>query len=159
MKSSPHTEEITEYTEEEMKKAIERIKDTKPMEWLEFKVKLWNWDRGSGGGGGTNCPELPNKHFQYILKPKQIPDSWHEGKLVILFRKGDPKDTINYRPLSLLSHSYKICIRLWMKTSQESKQDSEKVIRLSASSKPNSSTFYFKVKIKSFSIYIHTCKH
>ena len=50
--------------------------------------------------------------FNNILKTKQIPDSWHETKIVILFKKGDLKDIKNYRPISLLSHSYKIFTRL-----------------------------------------------
>ena len=50
--------------------------------------------------------------FNNILKTKQIPDSWHEAKIVILFKKGDPKDINNYRPIRLLSHSYKIFTRL-----------------------------------------------
>ena len=50
--------------------------------------------------------------FNNILKTKQIPDSWHEAKIVILFKKGDPKNIKNYRPISLLSHSYKIFTRL-----------------------------------------------
>ena len=50
--------------------------------------------------------------FNNILKAKQIPDSWHEAKIVILFKKGDPKDIKNYMPISLLSHSYKIFTRL-----------------------------------------------
>ena len=50
--------------------------------------------------------------FNNILKTKQIPDSWHEAKIVILFKNGDPKDIKNYRPISLLSHSYKIFTRL-----------------------------------------------
>ena len=50
--------------------------------------------------------------FNNILKTKQIPDSWHEAKIVILFKKGDPKDIKNYRPISLLSHSYKLFTRL-----------------------------------------------
>ena len=33
-------------------------------------------------------------------------------KIVILFKKGDPKDIKNYRPIGLLSHSYKISTRL-----------------------------------------------
>ena len=50
--------------------------------------------------------------FNNILKTKQIPDCWHETKIVILFKKGDLKDIKNYRPISLLSHSYKIFTRL-----------------------------------------------
>ena len=71
-----------------------------------------------------------------ILKTQQISDSWHEAKIVILFKKK------KYRPIRLMSHSYKIFIvtkysqdtyrleskELWIKTSQESKQDSEKAI-------------------------------
>ena len=43
MKSSPDTEEIPEFTEEEAEKAIKRTKDTKPMEWMELKVILQKW--------------------------------------------------------------------------------------------------------------------
>ena len=43
--------------------------------------------------------------FNNILKTKQIPDSWHEAKIVILFKKGGLKDIKNYRSISLLSHS------------------------------------------------------
>ena len=50
--------------------------------------------------------------FNNIIKTKQIPDSWHEAKIAIQFKKGDPKDIKNYRPISLLSHSYKILTRL-----------------------------------------------
>ena len=72
--------------------------------------------------------------FNNILKTKQIPDSWHEAKVVILFKKGDPKDIKNYRPISLLSHIYKIFTRLLQtriertKSNQENKQVSEKAI-------------------------------
>ena len=36
----------------------------------------------------------------------------HEAKIVLLFKKGDPKDTKNYRPISLLPNSYEIFTRL-----------------------------------------------
>ena len=82
--------------------------------------------------------------FNNILKTKQIPDSWHEAKIVILFKKGDPKDIENYRPISLLSHSYKILQgscklelkELWTKTNQVSKQVSEKAILQQTMCKP-----------------------
>ena len=40
------------------------------------------------------------------------PCSWHEAQIVILFKKEDPKDIKSYRPINLLSHSYKIFTRL-----------------------------------------------
>ena len=75
--------------------------------------------------------------FNNTLKTKQIPDRWHEAKeIVILFKMGDPKDIKNYRPISLLSHSYKLFTRLLQsriertldETKQENKQVSEKAI-------------------------------
>ena len=49
--------------------------------------------------------------FNNMLKTKQIPDSWHEAKIVILFKKGDPKDIKNYRaykpPVTQLQNMYK----------------------------------------------------
>ena len=61
--------------------------------------------------GQIVLPYLTNS-FNNILRTKQIPDSWCEAKTVILFKKGDLKDIKKYRPISLLSHSYKIFTRL-----------------------------------------------
>ena len=38
MNSSPDTEEIPEFTEEEVERAIEMMKDTNPKEWKELQV-------------------------------------------------------------------------------------------------------------------------
>ena len=86
-------------------------------------------------GGSVVLTYLTNI-FNNILKTKQIPDSWHEAKIVILFIKGDPKDIKNYRPISLLPHSYTIFTRLLQtriertldESNQENKQVSEKAI-------------------------------
>ena len=105
MKSSPDTEEIPEFTEEEVERAIKRMKRHKAQGVdgiTRHIIKL---------GGPIVLTYLTNI-FNNIKKTKQIPDSWHEAKIVILFKKGDPKDIKNYRPISLLSHSYKIFTRL-----------------------------------------------
>ena len=105
MKSSPDSEEIPEFTEEEVERAIKRMKRHKAqgVDGITSDIiKL---------GGPIVLTYLTNI-FNNILKTKQIPDSWHEAKIVILFKKGDPKDIKNYRPISLLSHSYKIFTRL-----------------------------------------------
>ena len=67
--------------------------------------------KGRGEKSQISLTYLRNM-FNNILKIKRIPDSWHEAKIVILFTTGDHKDIKNYRPISLLSHSYKICKRL-----------------------------------------------
>ena len=105
MKSGPDTEEIQEFTEEEVERAIKRMKRHKAqgVDGITSDIiKL---------RGPFVLTYLTNI-FNNILKTKQIPDSWHEAKIVILFKKGDPKDIKNYMPISLLSHSYKIFTRL-----------------------------------------------
>ena len=60
MKWSPDTEEIPEFTEEEVETAIKRMKRHKDQEMDEITsdiIKL-------GRGGGANRSHLPNKHFQ-----------------------------------------------------------------------------------------------
>ena len=105
MKSSPDTEEIPEFTEEEVERAITRMKRHKAQGVDGITSDITKL------GGPIVLTYLTNI-FNNILKTKQIPDSWHEAKIVILFKKGDPKDIKNYRPISLLSHSYKILTRL-----------------------------------------------
>ena len=89
MESSPDTEEIPEFTEEEVERAIEKMKRHKAqgIDGITSDIiKL---------GGPIVLTYLTNV-FNNILKTKQIPDSWHEAKIVILFKKGDPKDIKNY---------------------------------------------------------------
>ena len=108
---SPDTEEIPEVTGEEVERAIKRTKRHKShgMDGITSDIiKLGvGGEWGEGGGGQIVLTYLTNK-----LTTKQITDGWHEAEIVILFKKGDPKDIKKYRPVSLLSHSYKIFTRL-----------------------------------------------
>ncbi|GFO00543.1 endonuclease-reverse transcriptase [Plakobranchus ocellatus] len=45
----------------------------------------------------------------------KIPACWEEAKIIIIYKKGDPGDIKNYRPIRLLSHSYKLFTRLLQK--------------------------------------------
>ena len=83
LKSNPDTEEIPEFTEEsEVEMAIEGMK----------RHKIHRMDGNTsdiikleGEGGLTYLTNISTN----ILKTKPIPDSWHEAKIVILFKKGD----------------------------------------------------------------------
>ena len=39
---------------------------------------------------------------------KTVPEAWHNARVAMLFKKGDPADCNNYRPISLLAIGYKL---------------------------------------------------
>lgn len=53
------------------------------------------------------------KHlFNQCLFKGEIPDDWNESVTVLLYKKGDRADLKNYRPISLLSQTYKLFMRI-----------------------------------------------
>lgn len=46
--------------------------------------------------------------FNKILIDEQVPDNWTKSEIVLLYKKGDPADIGNYRPISLMSCMYKL---------------------------------------------------
>ena len=47
-----------------------------------------------------------------ILQNRVIPNELNVSEIVTLFKKGDPLDCGNYRPISLLSHVYKLLMQV-----------------------------------------------
>jgi len=62
--------------------------------------------------GGTEVIEQLTGLYIQILEEKKLPQSWKEAKIILLYKKGDKADIKNYRPISLLSHAYKIFTRI-----------------------------------------------
>lgn len=56
-------------------------------------------------------PELGSKMMtllsKIIMKYKFIPTTWHESRTILLFKKGDPNDLKNWRPLTITSCLYR----------------------------------------------------
>lgn len=46
--------------------------------------------------------------FNLILKKSETPKQWSESNIILIYKKGDPKDIGNYRPISLLPSLYKL---------------------------------------------------
>ena len=46
--------------------------------------------------------------FNSILESGETPTQWSESNIILLYKKGDPKDIGNYRPISLLQSTYKL---------------------------------------------------
>ena len=62
--------------------------------------------------GGTATVKILTKLFNKIIELEQVPTEWNESEVIILFKKGDVKDIKNYRPISLLPHTYKVFTRI-----------------------------------------------
>jgi hypothetical protein len=50
--------------------------------------------------------------FNCILEKECIPEVWSNATTLILYKKGDPLQPINYRPISLLNSSMKIFMQI-----------------------------------------------
>ncbi|KAI8425563.1 hypothetical protein MSG28_011388 [Choristoneura fumiferana] len=66
--------------------------------------------------------------FNKILETQKIPKSWGESQIILLYKKGDPSDINNYRPISLLPTLYKLfsmCLEKRISSSIENSQPIE----------------------------------
>ena len=110
--SSADTENAPPFTEREVEACLKNMSTNKapgPDQITSDVYKL----------GGEQITKGLTKCFNKILETKTIPPSWNEAKIIILYKKGDPDDIKNYRPISLLAHSYKLFTRLLQKRMEE----------------------------------------
>ena len=46
--------------------------------------------------------------FNEYLRESKFPKEWNEAIIILLYKKGDPKNISNYRPIILLNNIYKL---------------------------------------------------
>ena len=102
--SSDQTE-IPSILKAEVERAIKQMKDNKAPGIDDISSDVYK-------EGGTEVIEQLTGLYNQILKEKKLPQSWKEAKIILLYKKGDKADIKNYRPISLLSHAYKIFTRI-----------------------------------------------
>ena len=121
----PQKEETTQEIETSQKEDGTQDEEEEPPPFLEEEIeqamKMMKKGKAPGNDGitsdilklgGSELTKYLTRAFNEILRSKEIPDTWQEAKIIILFKKGDPKEIKNYRPISLLTHTYKIFTRL-----------------------------------------------
>ena len=62
--------------------------------------------------GGTLVLKVLQRLFNSVLFDGTTPEAWNRGVVVLFFKKGDKTLLKNYRPISLLSHVYKLFSRV-----------------------------------------------
>ncbi|GFS08728.1 endonuclease-reverse transcriptase [Elysia marginata] len=102
---SPDTDDVPPFTKSEVRKCLKDMRKNKSPgpDDITSDVLLI---------AGEPALDYLTKCFNEILKTGKIPTSWEEAKIIVIYKKGDPGDIKNYRPISLLSHSYKLFTRL-----------------------------------------------
>lgn len=98
-------EEISDISLEEVKSAMSMMKNRKACGDDEIPVDLLKV-----------CDESVLKKltqvFNELLGNEELPNSWHESRIILLFKKGKKNEIENYRPISLISHVYKIFCKI-----------------------------------------------
>ena len=103
--TSPENSELPDITSREVEVAIKNMKKNKAPGLDEISKDILE------EGGDEVITQLV-KLFNQIITKKCIPQSWKEAKIILLHKKGDKADIKNYRPISLLSHLYKIFTKI-----------------------------------------------
>ncbi|KAH7693749.1 reverse transcriptase, partial [Aphelenchoides avenae] len=90
-----------------------------PVSWLEIQDALKTFKNGKAPGpdgitaemlkaGGPELWKRVSKFFTQCMRQRKIPLKWKESRTVLLYKKGDPEDLKNYRPICLLPVMYKL---------------------------------------------------
>ena len=62
--------------------------------------------------GGDHLHKHLMKLIDLIIKTRIVPDQLNISEIITLFKKGDRLECSNYRPISLLSHVYKLAMQI-----------------------------------------------
>ncbi|KAL0852521.1 hypothetical protein ABMA27_017001 [Loxostege sticticalis] len=100
-----YTEDIPDVSLYEIRMALKQLKNNKAPGDDGITAELLK-------AGGTPVLKALQKLFDSVILEGQTPSAWHRGVVVLFFKKGDKTLLKNYRPISLLSHVYKLFSRV-----------------------------------------------
>ncbi|KAL0831036.1 hypothetical protein ABMA28_001919 [Loxostege sticticalis] len=100
-----YTEDIPDISLYEIRMALKQLKNNKAPGEDGITSELLH-------AGGTPVLKVLQKLFNSVLLEGITPEAWNRSVVVLFFKKGDNTLLKNYRPISLLSHVYKLFSRV-----------------------------------------------
>ena len=99
------SEDMPEISTTEIKYALQQIKNGKSPGEDRITPEMLKM-------GGKPLVDAVEVLLNKCLMEGRIPDAWKNAEVVLLYKKGDFTNIENYRPISLLSHLYKLFTRI-----------------------------------------------
>ncbi|EYC21713.1 hypothetical protein Y032_0018g3494 [Ancylostoma ceylanicum] len=98
-------ERVPEVLSAEIEKAVRQMKPGKAVGPDETRAEEIR-------AGGEVLAKALSIRFTKYINTGRIPEQWKHARTVLIPKKGDREDIRNYRPITLLSHLYKIFMRV-----------------------------------------------
>ena len=99
--TSACTEEGPEITKEELEGALNSLKNGKAAGPDEIQAEAFKW-------ADTKMIEALRSILNSCLNGGEIPEEWQEGRIVPIYKKGDPAEAANYRGITICNAAYRI---------------------------------------------------
>ncbi|KAI8440939.1 hypothetical protein MSG28_009236 [Choristoneura fumiferana] len=100
-----YTEDIPDISLYEIRVALKQLKNNKAPGDDGITTELLR-------AGGKPVLVVLQRLFNSVILEGTTPEAWHRSVVVLFFKKGDNTLLKNYRPISLLSHVYKLFSRV-----------------------------------------------
>ena len=100
---------------QELRLAIEALRETKASGPDGHPLEFWKTVVGSSGHTSNEGTKWLLELCDKTMLGKSVPDDWHVQQVALIFKKGDPADCGNYRPICLLNAAYKIFAMVLLK--------------------------------------------
>lgn len=99
------SEEIPEITNSEIRMALSQLKNNKCAGEDRITAEMLKI-------GGRKIEQILKILFNKIVDEGKIPQDWYNSEVILIFKKGDNTNIENYRPISILSHLYKLLTKI-----------------------------------------------
>jgi len=93
--------DVPDIMKEEVEKVLRGMKNGKSPGEDGLNAEMFKW-------GGEKIKEKLAKLFSMCLRKREIPRSWNNAVIILLYKKGDKERVENYRSITLPSVLYKM---------------------------------------------------